>query len=78
MHVLIHIMSAPSGVMDISRALRISQPTVSEHVRVLVAADLLRRERRNNRIVYVASPRRVERLLEDAGATLVRWSGKNY
>jgi hypothetical protein len=44
---------------------------------VLVAADLVHRERRNNRIVYVASPRQVERLLDDARATLVRWSGEN-
>ena len=72
-HILIHLMSAPSGVMEITRALAMSQPTVSEHVRVLSAAGLIRRERRGPRTVYVAAPRRVDRILEDARATLARW-----
>ena len=73
-HILIHLMSTPSGIMEITRALRMSQPTVSEHVRVLRAAGLIRKQRHGNRSVYVASPSRVDRLLEDARGTLSRWS----
>lgn len=72
-HILIHLMSAPSGVMEITRALAMTQPTVSEHVRVLAAAGLVRRVRRGSRTVYSASTHSLERLLEDARATLVRW-----
>jgi ArsR family transcriptional regulator, arsenate/arsenite/antimonite-responsive transcriptional repressor len=72
-HILIYLMSAPSGVMDITRALGMTQPTVSEHVRVLAAAGLVRRVRRGSRTVYGVSTHSLERLLEDARATLVRW-----
>jgi ArsR family transcriptional regulator len=72
-HILIYLMSAPAGVMDVTRALGMTQPTVSEHVRVLAAAGLVRRVRRSGRSVYGASPHSLERLLEDARATLVRW-----
>ena len=72
-HILIYLMSAPSGVMDITRALGMTQPTVSEHVRVLAAAGLVRRMRRGSRTVYGVSRPSLERLLEDARATLVRW-----
>jgi ArsR family transcriptional regulator len=72
-HVLIYLMSAPSGVMEVTRALGMTQPTVSEHIRVLAAAGLVRRVRRGRRTVYGASTPSLERLLEDARATLVRW-----
>lgn len=72
-HILIHLISAPAGVMEITRALGMSQPTVSEHVRVLTATGLLRAQRKGGRTVYVPSLRRVERVLEDARATLARW-----
>lgn len=72
--ILIHLMSAPSGVMEMTRALRLSQPTVSEHVRVLAAGGLIRGMRRGSRNVYRAAPRRFERLLEDARGTLARWT----
>ena len=72
--ILIHLMSTPSGVMELARALRMSQPTVSEHVRLLSVAGLVRRERRGPRAVYLASPRRIDRILEDARATLSRWA----
>ena len=72
--ILIHLMSAPSGVMEMTRALGLSQPTVSEHVRVLAAAGLIRGKRQGSGNVYSASPRRFERLLEDARGTLARWS----
>lgn len=73
-HILIHLMSAQSGVMEITRALGMSQPVVSEHVRVLARAGLIRRETRRGRAVYRAYPARIERIFEDARATLVRWA----
>jgi ArsR family transcriptional regulator, arsenate/arsenite/antimonite-responsive transcriptional repressor len=73
-HILIYLMSAPSGVMEMTRALGMTQPTVSEHVRVLAAAGLVRRVRRAGRTAYSASAPHLERLLEDARATLVRWA----
>jgi DNA-binding transcriptional ArsR family regulator len=72
-HVLIQLMSAPSGVMDVARALRISQPTVSGHLKILREAGLVQPRRHGGRTVYTPSRKRVERLLEDARATLVRW-----
>ena len=72
-HILIYLMSAPSGVMEITRALRMTQPTVSEHVRLLAAAGLVRRVRTGSRTVYEGSAGSLDRLLEDARATLVRW-----
>ena len=72
-HILIQLMSNPSGVMDVARVLRISQPTVSGHVKVLQRAGLVQPRRRGSRTVLMASRKRVERLLEDARATLTRW-----
>ncbi|HET7421518.1 MAG TPA: metalloregulator ArsR/SmtB family transcription factor [Candidatus Dormibacteraeota bacterium] len=72
-HVLIHLLSRPSGVMEMTRALKMSQPTVSEHVRVLMAAGVIRRRREGSRTVLVPAERGFERLLEDARATLARW-----
>ena len=72
-HILIQLMSNPSGVMEVARALRISQPTVSGHVKVLERAGLIQQRRRGSRAVLMASRKRVERLLEDARTTLIRW-----
>ena len=72
-HILIQLMSAPSGVMDLARSLRISQPTASAHVKVLKDAGLIQSRRAGARNVFIASRKRVERLLEDARATLARW-----
>jgi DNA-binding transcriptional ArsR family regulator len=49
-------------------------PTVSEHIRVLVAAGLVRRTRNGNRTAYRASNPNLARLIEDARATLARWA----
>lgn len=73
-HILIHVMTTPSGVMEISRALRVSQPAVSEHVRVLAAAGLISKQMRGSRTVYSASLQRIERIFEDARGTLTRWA----
>ena len=72
-HILIHLMSTPCGVMEMTRALGMTQPTVSEHVRVLIAAGLVRRLERGGRTVLIASPEGLDRLLEDARATVSRW-----
>jgi DNA-binding transcriptional ArsR family regulator len=72
-HILIQLFSAPSGVMDLARALRMSQPTVSGHVKILRDAGLIQPRRFGARTVMVPSRRRVERLIEDARATLARW-----
>jgi ArsR family transcriptional regulator len=72
-HILIYLMSRPSGVMQLTRALGMTQPTVSEHVRRLVAAGLVRPVRAGGRAIYAASPHSLDRLLEDARATVRRW-----
>lgn len=72
-HILIHLMSTPSGVMEIARALRMSQPVVSEHVRVLTTAGLLRKASKGSRTTYFAKPGKLDRHIEDARATLARW-----
>jgi DNA-binding transcriptional ArsR family regulator len=72
-HILIQLLSAPSSVMEIARALRVSQPTVSGHLKILREAGLIQPKRFGARIVLVASRKRVERLLEDARATIARW-----
>lgn len=71
--ILIHLLSQRSGVMEVSRALNISQPAVSEHVRILAATGLIAAGRRGGRTVYSARPLRLERWIEDARATLARW-----
>jgi DNA-binding transcriptional ArsR family regulator len=72
-HILIQLLSAPSGVMDVARSLRMSQPTVSGHLKILRGAGLVQPRRFGTRTVMVASRKRIERLLEDARATIARW-----
>ena len=72
-HILIQLLSAPSTVMEVARALRVSQPTVSGHLRILRDAGLIQPKRFGARTVLVASRKRVERVLEDARATIARW-----
>lgn len=73
-HILIHLLSKQAGVMEISRALEMSQPTVSEHVRMLVSAGLVRPMLTGGRTVYEGSRHGFERVLEDARGTLARWT----
>jgi DNA-binding transcriptional ArsR family regulator len=72
-HILIQLLSAPAGVMDLARTLRMSQPTVSGHLKVLRGAGLVQPRRVAHRTVFVGSRKRIERLLEDARATIARW-----
>jgi DNA-binding transcriptional ArsR family regulator len=67
------VVSAPAGVMELARSLRISQPTVSGHLKVLREAGLVQAQRRGGRSVFTGSLKRVERVLEDARATIARW-----
>ncbi len=72
-HILIQLFSAPAGVMEVARALRMSQPTVSGHIKVLRNAGLIQSRKAGARTVFIASRKRVERLMEDARATMARW-----
>jgi DNA-binding transcriptional ArsR family regulator len=72
-HILIQLLSAPAGVMDVARVLGMSQPTVSGHLKVLRDAGLVQPRRVAGRTVFVGSRKRIERLLEDARATIARW-----
>jgi DNA-binding transcriptional ArsR family regulator len=72
-HILIQLLSAPAGVMEVARVLRISQPTVSGHIKILRSAGLIQPRRLGARTVFMASRKLVERLLEDARGTLARW-----
>jgi len=72
-HILIQLLSAPAGVMEIARALNLSQPTVSGHLKVLREAGLVQPRRMRGRTVFASSRKRIERLLEDARATIARW-----
>jgi DNA-binding transcriptional ArsR family regulator len=72
-HILIQVLSAPSGVMEIARALHVSQPTVSGHLKMLREAGLIQTRRFGSRTVMVASRKRIDRLLEDARVTIARW-----
>ena len=71
--ILIQLLSGPSGVMELARAMRISQSTVSGHLKTLREAGLIQSRRHGTGTVLVASRKRIERLLEDARATLARW-----
>lgn len=72
-HILIQVLSAPASVMEISRALHMSQPTVSGHLKMLREAGLIQTRRFGTRTVMVASRKRIDRLLEDARVTIARW-----
>jgi DNA-binding transcriptional ArsR family regulator len=71
--ILLHVLSTPAGVMELARSMRVSQPTVSGHLKVLREAGLVQPQRFGGRSVFVASRKRVERLIEDARATIARW-----
>jgi len=72
-HILIQLLSAPSGVMEIARTLHLGQPTVSGHLKILREAGLVQPRRLRGRTVFAGSHKRIERLLEDARATIARW-----
>jgi DNA-binding transcriptional ArsR family regulator len=59
--------------MEIARVLHLSQPTVSGHLKILREAGLVQPRRLGGRTVFAGSRKRIERLLEDARATIARW-----
>jgi DNA-binding transcriptional ArsR family regulator len=71
--ILIELISAPSGVMELARLLRMSQATISGHVAVLRDAGLIRPRKLGPRSVFVASRKSIEARLEDARESLARW-----
>jgi DNA-binding transcriptional ArsR family regulator len=71
--ILLQLLSTPAGAVEVARALGVSQPTVSGHLKVLAGAGLIQRKKLGSRSVMVASRKRIERLVEDARATIVRW-----
>jgi len=71
--ILIEVISAPCGVMDLARLLRLSQATISGHVAALREAGLIRHRKMGSRSVLVASRRAIEARLDDARESLARW-----
>jgi len=51
-------------VSEVEKCLRISQPNVSQHLRILREAGLIRGSRRRTRICYRIADDRVRRILE--------------
>jgi ArsR family transcriptional regulator, arsenate/arsenite/antimonite-responsive transcriptional repressor len=58
-------------VMDLARRFRLAQPTVSNHVRLLRDAGLLESRRQGARVLYRASPDRLDRLLTETRQVLL-------
>ena len=58
----------PRCVHELVAALGVSQPLVSQHLRVLRAADLVAGERRGREIAYAISDHHVTHIVEDAVA----------
>jgi DNA-binding transcriptional ArsR family regulator len=69
----ISILSSPASVSEVAAGLRLPQSTVSDHLSVLRRAGLLEARRSGARTIYSTSVRRVERLFEEARATLAIW-----
>ena len=61
----------PLSVTDLAVRFGLSQPTVSNHVRLLRDANLLEARKDGGRTAYTATRARVERLLDDAGSLLL-------
>ena len=71
--VLIDLLTAESSVGELARRLDLAQPTVSTHVKQLLAAGLVSPLRRGARTLYRADRRRVQGLLDDIGSVLLKW-----
>jgi ArsR family transcriptional regulator len=61
----------PLSVTELATRFGLSQPTVSNHVRMLREAQLLDARKDGGRTAYVATRARVQRLLDDAGSLLL-------
>ena len=69
--VLIELDSGPRCVHELVDALRVSQPLVSQHLRVLRAARLVAAERRGREVVYRLADDHIGRIVHEA----IRHSG---
>jgi DNA-binding transcriptional ArsR family regulator len=56
----------PRCVHELVDALGVSQPLVSQHLRVLRAGDLVRAQRRGREIAYALADHHVTHIVEDA------------
>ena len=56
----------PRCVHELVDALGVSQPLVSQHLRVLRAGDLVKAERRGREIAYALADHHVTHIVEDA------------
>lgn len=52
----------PRSVADLARSLPVSQPAVSQHLKVLRDAELVRSDKRGTRSIYRLDPKGLERL----------------
>ncbi len=67
LQLLSFIATHPAGeacVCELTEPLRLSQPTVSHHLKVMYEAGLLQKERRGNWMYYKAVPGQIETLRE--------------
>jgi ArsR family transcriptional regulator len=71
--VLIQLTSAPATVTELAQVLRLPQASVSDHIKVLREAGVLEIRRQGRRTSYAVLPRRVDRVLAQARATLAIW-----
>jgi DNA-binding transcriptional ArsR family regulator len=69
----LQVLSAPASVTDLAESLQLPQSTVSDHLAVLRRAGLLESRKSGVRTLYSSSVGRVDRLFEDARATLAIW-----
>lgn len=73
---LLHsLASAPSSVGELAVLFRLTQPTVSLHVKVLRQSGLVRSERRGARMRLSADPAAVESLLDDLREAVLQGTG---
>jgi DNA-binding transcriptional ArsR family regulator len=73
---LLHsLASAPSSVGELAMLFRLTQPTVSMHVKVLRQSGLVRSERRGARTRLSADPAAVESLLDDLRMAVLQGPG---
>ena len=69
----LQLLSTPASVSDLAQTLALPQSTVSDHLAVLREAGLLDARKSGARTLYSSSVGRVERLFQEARATLAIW-----
>lgn len=64
--IMLALSKKPCCVHDIVHCLDASQPTVSQHLRILRAADLVETTRKGREIIYAVKDQHVARIVRDA------------